>query len=100
MRICVRQWAQEDMIDHGKHRRGCAETEGEGCDYRDGENGRSSQLPECVFQVLSEALEPDQAPGFAGYIFDQGDVSELAPCCGACLLGGFAAILAVLYVHL
>ncbi len=39
MRILVRQRAQEDMIDHGKHRGGCAEAEGEGCYHRGGEDG-------------------------------------------------------------
>jgi hypothetical protein len=42
MRIQVRQGAQEDMIDYGKRRGGCAETEGKGCDHRDGEYGGPS----------------------------------------------------------
>src|SRR5438445_5769443 len=88
------------MIDHGKHCGGGAEAEGEGCDHRDGEYGGSSQLPECVFQILSEALEPDPSPGFAGYIFDECNIAELAHGRCARVFGGFAPVLAALDVHL
>src|SRR5216683_3801604 len=100
MRILVRQRSQEDMIDYRKHRGGCAETEGKGCNHRDGEYGRSSQLPEGVFQVLSEALEPDPSPGFAGYVFDQRDVAKLTDRRCTRLFRGRAAVLAILDVHL
>src|SRR5260370_27922745 len=69
MRILVGQRAQEDMVDYSKHRGGCAEAKGEGCYHRGGEDRWSSPLPECVVEVLSEAPEPDPAPGFVGFIF-------------------------------
>ncbi len=87
------------MIDHGKHRGGGAKTESEGCDHCGGEDGGSSQLPECVFQVLSEALEPNPSPGFAGYVFDERKIAELAHRRCARLFRRLAAVLAILDVH-
>ena len=81
------------MIDHGKHRGGGAEAEGEGCDHRSGEDAGSSQLPECVFQVLSEALEANPSPGFASYVFDERNIAELTQRGCAGLFRRFAAVL-------
>src|ERR1700753_3001603 len=98
--VLVGERTQECAVDDGEHCGSGAEAEGEGCNQGEGEGGRSFQLAQGVLQVLPEAFEPDQAPGFAGNVFDQGDVAEFTSCCGAGLLLGFTAGLAGFDVHL
>ena len=44
----------------------------------DGEAGRKAQDAQTVADVLREALEPDDAPDFAGLFLHAGDIAEFA----------------------
>ena len=87
LRVLVREWTEEDVIDQAENGGVCADTEREGKNGDSREAGVALKPADAVLQVLSKLVEPHRNPDGAGVLFRERDAPKLPIGGLSCLLG-------------
>ena len=71
---------ERDAVEDGEDADVDSDAESDGEDGDECEAGIFGERAGAVAEVLGELFEPDPAPGFAGFFFQRGGISEEAHC--------------------
>ena len=98
-RLLVRQWSEDDGLEHAEDRRCGADPHGKRGDHNGGEAGTASKLSTGVAQILQDVLDARPTPRRARVLGDACQIPEVATRSLPSGFGWFTRLDALLRIH-